>query len=673
MNPYKFVYPIRPNSSKVIPQTPQTFSQKMHPTVKNINSASFQTIEQMQKTKTMLKEKKSNQTSSIENSNLVNFKSTMKEKLKLNSPVIKILEYSQKINQHFSPVSKPRSFWETNPSKKALNICPAKNADKESLKFVTQIIKKRNYSTKNCSPENKKGFTTTNNQKKQKIDFFSKLKSSSPVRMQISDKCLWMNKNLDGEIKLKMPEEFKHKKEIQDQKTSKLTQQPEMKKLKTQTAKTKETIFENNLSARNVINSLEMEDLDIDFVLSLSAKILTLSINIRNGKDSSSILKQYTEMIQDKTFFNFEMIFDDKNVDNKEIKTSIRQEILSVMFYFYSMIEKIHKLTDIFLEIFEHSFNNSFFILSIIRDFCNKTGKKSIERIIATFLTSVQTENAVFTPDFCFKKIKKNNAFILAKLNKILEEQKFLSISKKVGKIISLFKKTTLEDSVEKIFECFFDILKSKGAMSVLNVENMSQNTLIDQPNFVLQPFSNLSYLPKKIKNYELTLVLDLDETLVHYNQISDSNGEFFIRPDSQNFLIDLSQYYEIVIFTAAVKSYADWIIDRIDLKSSVAHRLYRCSTKQQKGVFIKDLSKIGRDLAKTIIVDNNPENFQYQVENGIFIKSWYNDPNDTALKELAKLLIYVAQHWEKDVRETLKEVREFMKSHTLDELILKK
>lgn len=42
-----------------------------------------------------------------------------------------------------------------------------------------------------------------------------------------------------------------------------------------------------------------------------------------------------------------------------------------------------------------------------------------------------------------------------------------------------------------------------------------------------------------------------------------------------------MSKYYEVVIFTAAVKDYADWIIDRIDLKKSITHRLYRCNTME--------------------------------------------------------------------------------------------
>ncbi len=53
----------------------------------------------------------------------------------------------------------------------------------------------------------------------------------------------------------------------------------------------------------------------------------------------------------------------------------------------------------------------------------------------------------------------------------------------------------------------------------------------------------------------------------------------------------------------------------------------------------MKDLTTLGRDIRKCIIVDNHAENFQCHPENGIFIKSWYGDPNDQALARLAPIL----------------------------------
>ena len=74
-------------------------------------------------------------------------------------------------------------------------------------------------------------------------------------------------------------------------------------------------------------------------------------------------------------------------------------------------------------------------------------------------------------------------------------------------------------------------------------------------------------YLPalterEQAKTY--TLVLDLDETLIHYFEMggSDGGGHFLIRPSAQKFLREMSQLYEVVIFTAAMQDYADWVLD---------------------------------------------------------------------------------------------------------------
>ena len=72
-----------------------------------------------------------------------------------------------------------------------------------------------------------------------------------------------------------------------------------------------------------------------------------------------------------------------------------------------------------------------------------------------------------------------------------------------------------------------------------------------------------------------------------------------------------MSKYYELVVFTAGLKDYADWILNDLDRSGYISHRLYRDHTKCRSGVYIKDLSKLGRDLTKTIIIDNIEENFQ--------------------------------------------------------------
>jgi len=135
------------------------------------------------------------------------------------------------------------------------------------------------------------------------------------------------------------------------------------------------------------------------------------------------------------------------------------------------------------------------------------------------------------------------------------------------------------------------------------------------------------------------TLVLDLDETLVHYFE-HDGMGNYDIRPGMHEFLERMSELgYELVIFTAATQDYADWVIDQIDPGRLIHYRLYRQHALPWGPIFVKDMSCLGRDLERTLIIDNVQENFMLQPNNGIFICTWYDDPHDTALFALTPLL----------------------------------
>ena len=71
-----------------------------------------------------------------------------------------------------------------------------------------------------------------------------------------------------------------------------------------------------------------------------------------------------------------------------------------------------------------------------------------------------------------------------------------------------------------------------------------------------------------------------------------------------------MSEHFEIVIFTAGTKKYADWALSLLKNSNCISHRLYRQHTLPFNNFFIKDLSRLGRNICKTIIVDNIPDNF---------------------------------------------------------------
>ena len=123
-----------------------------------------------------------------------------------------------------------------------------------------------------------------------------------------------------------------------------------------------------------------------------------------------------------------------------------------------------------------------------------------------------------------------------------------------------------------------------------------------------------------------------------------------------------MARYYEIVIFTAGTKDYADWALEHLANKTArkyIDYRLYRDHTISCMEVYIKDLSCLGRELDRTIIVDNITENFLLQPDNGITIKSWFDDPDDTALVEMTPLLRQIVEQRVPDVRIALRESKE--------------
>ena len=172
--------------------------------------------------------------------------------------------------------------------------------------------------------------------------------------------------------------------------------------------------------------------------------------------------------------------------------------------------------------------------------------------------------------------------------------------------------------------------------------------------------------LPPKEKEFEdkKTLILDLDETLVHSsftpfekNDIIlevDFEGIMYkiyvlVRPFAKEFLNKVSKFFEVVIFTASIQKYASPLLNILDKEKNIRYRLYREECTFINGLFIKDLKRLNRPLSDLIIVDNSPLAYTFNIENGLPIKTWYDDPNDKELNKILPLLTFLSKV--KDVR----------------------
>lgn len=169
------------------------------------------------------------------------------------------------------------------------------------------------------------------------------------------------------------------------------------------------------------------------------------------------------------------------------------------------------------------------------------------------------------------------------------------------------------------------------------------------------------------------TIVFDLDETLVHcVDDVNSSpdvvlsitfpsgetvNAGINIRPFARECLSEAVKYFEVIIFTASHKCYADVVLDYIDPSLElIHHRLYRENCLVVEGVFMKDLRILAnRKLQDIVIVDNAAYSFGYHLDNGIPIISWHDDPYDRELFNLMDYIKILAQA--EDVREVNRQI----------------
>lgn len=155
---------------------------------------------------------------------------------------------------------------------------------------------------------------------------------------------------------------------------------------------------------------------------------------------------------------------------------------------------------------------------------------------------------------------------------------------------------------------------------------------------YLLPPHPNLS---------KPTMIIDLDETLVHSSFKPISNADFIVpveidgtvhqvyvakRPYVDEFLEKMGPLYECVLFTASLAKYADPVADLLDKWGVFKARLFREACVYHRGNYVKDLNKLGRSLHRVIIVDNSPASYIFHPDNAVPVASWFDDASDTEL-----------------------------------------
>lgn len=394
------------------------------------------------------------------------------------------------------------------------------------------------------------------------------------------------------------------------------------------------------------VNFFNVQNLSVKalcYFMDTTENMMNYTLTLQIGTSDNTYFENYIELIKRKDLRCTEQVFDSET--GKVVMSSLKHECLLTLVVHFLGQQFLDEAEDI-TEMLKICVGNRFTILDLLK--CEPDIKTPSKTIIEEFVNGMGWDLGSLDRESAVEKLKTNTAQLVCYLEFIRD-----SVSVLASGMIAFLHKKLSEVDVVSFVELCADILHN-AADKVVD-KNIYQQRKARRPNFVIQPHRASSLLPPKALPYEYTLVLDLDETLIHCKR-TEAKGKILLRPHVKEFLNEMAKFYEIVIFTAADKQYADWVLDRLDVNNTVAHRLYRCSTSNANGFMFKDLSKLGRDLAKMLIVDNKPENFAFQPENGIEILSWYDDPSDNALVELTGVLSAVGGRAGLDLRVAMKE-----------------
>ena len=259
-----------------------------------------------------------------------------------------------------------------------------------------------------------------------------------------------------------------------------------------------------------------------------------------------------------------------------------------------------------------------------------------------------QRENEIYdTMEECCSELIKivfKNYKEYIPLRKISEQLLNLASKENLEKIIYIINST--------ILYCFNH--KQKNNFYLLTQINGNNNSKCYQSNITETSNNNdlkktinkpkAPYIRTEMKK-KFCLVLDIDETILHTMNLPFENY-FLLRPGVVNFLEEISKLYEIIIFTSSPKSYADPILNKIDIENKFfSYRLYKDHVIFEKGKSVKNLNLIGRDLNKIIFVDNMKCNAKYNLKNLYLISTWIYDLNDQELIKLKAKLKYIANN----------------------------
>ena len=283
----------------------------------------------------------------------------------------------------------------------------------------------------------------------------------------------------------------------------------------------------------------------------------------------------------------------------------------------------------------------------------NIVGRNSLKtRMINTFIKN-------------FKKVKRGPIFCMNDVIKILfttgkSSAAYKNLKNALNQIINNITVEPIEKVVTKINESVLFFYNASSYQSQQRSSIATQTKEFKETNTLKKMRTNRTDTRKITKKEEekkveipepfisepmtreFCLVLDIDETISHTMKLSFGNY-FLLRPGVIHLIRKLYHFFEIDIFTAAIKRYADNIVDKLDPNDEyINYRFYREHCIYEGTKTVKKLVRMGRELNKIIFVDNIKYNAKYNMDNLYHVSSWKDDVYDEEMIKLQDLLIEI-------------------------------
>lgn len=365
-------------------------------------------------------------------------------------------------------------------------------------------------------------------------------------------------------------------------------------------------------------------------------KILSYKyINFVFGKDMDSLVKEFCNDIELNKYFISQIylfisiiyLFEESIISNSYLLISYK----SIMFYSLLNLKNVLNLLKLI------SLNQNEKLLKNI---------KSVNKIILSILKIINPKvpsNDQIIDFICPNKCSQNNS-----LNTTIS--KGMKYSGLLRLIALLKDNANLKEKMLKIEKINLTIIeenskKEKENESVISEEKKTSKSMNEIASVGISRIKekkdiNKPMLPPIDKKYKYTIAIELDETLVHYCEEGE-NYYAKVRFGSENFLKNISDFFEIVVISSSGKEYSNIIIDNINKDEGcfVEHRIFT-----EDFIEGQSLLNINRDFKKLIFVCHDYDFFNAPKENIILLKEFLGEEEDREIIKLyneIKLLIY--------------------------------